>query len=270
MIDTHNGKIRIRRWPRSRGKTRSPAQKASEEQFRAWQWATKYISPTMYSDIVEARKGTPILPRDFLTAMFAGSLIAIVTTDGKVLWPMAARNKISETLDALGQTEGFILRRGPDYWEAVPQGSGGGSSIISARVQGLSSQAISANSAAKMLFDTVIADPALAWDAANNAFTVPLGVNRAEFIASTGVANGVNADWLEMWISPLSANLTADRHFVSSVGSEHWGGLQVASGPVPVTPGQQWMAVLRGERAATFAGNVGAHRYFAAKFWHED
>ena len=125
MIDTNGGQARIRAWPRSRGAPKSQAQLAAQEQFRAWQWASKYLSPEMYRQITEARVGTPILPRDFITCMLSGRLAAFRLTDGKVLYPVTARNDVSSGLDMLSQTPGDTLVRGEEFWEgrgATPVG----------------------------------------------------------------------------------------------------------------------------------------------------
>lgn len=128
MVDTVNGKIRVRSWPRKRPGRGTLAQQETRAQFAAYQWAAKYISPQQMVDVMNGRAGTPILPRDALTAMWSGRLIAFITSYGKVLWPMPARIDTSEALDTISQTEGQQLVRGPTGWEAftpVPAQNGG-------------------------------------------------------------------------------------------------------------------------------------------------
>lgn len=117
MIDTDQGQTRIRSWPRKRGAAKTQAQRDAQEKFRQSQIATRYISPTQMADMIDARRGTPILPRDILTSMLAGTLIAPILEDGRKLYPMAFRNVVSDSLDAISQTPGKTLIRGDVYWE---------------------------------------------------------------------------------------------------------------------------------------------------------
>lgn len=128
MIDTVNGQTRIRRWPRKRGAPKSPAQRESRDKFRAAQLAAKFLSPTMFATITMARAGTPILPRDIVTAMLFGRLLSVRTLSGKEIWPMPALVDVSSALDVITQTPGRSLRRGETYWEAYIPSSGGGGS----------------------------------------------------------------------------------------------------------------------------------------------
>jgi hypothetical protein len=128
MIDTSDGQTRIRKWPRPRGKAKTPEQRESEEFFRQCQMAARYIAPTIMADFIDARKGTPILPRDILTAMLAQTLIAPILDDGRKLYPMAYKTQVSDALDAITQTEGQTLVRGPEFWEPQPYNPGGGGS----------------------------------------------------------------------------------------------------------------------------------------------
>lgn len=119
MMDVSQGQERVRAWPRPRPTTRSAAQRASEAKFAAAQLAAKYISPGMMRDVIEARKGTPILPRDITTSILFNRFMAIGLPKGGMLYPMPARNDVSESLDTITQTPGFILIRGTDSWEAM-------------------------------------------------------------------------------------------------------------------------------------------------------
>jgi hypothetical protein len=89
----------------------------------------RYISPQQMKMWIEARSGTPILPRDIITAMLSNTLIAITLPNGRTLYPMPARIAVSEALDALSQTDGDILVRRDGIWigEPKPGGGGGGS-----------------------------------------------------------------------------------------------------------------------------------------------
>lgn len=123
MVDVVNGKVRIRAWPKKRGKPKNPHTIEQAEWFRQAQLATKYISPEQYRMWTEARAGTPILPRDVMTSMFSQRLVAIHMPNGKVLYPMKLKAEVSQALDTISQTPGAMLVRGEEFWE---EGQGGG------------------------------------------------------------------------------------------------------------------------------------------------
>lgn len=119
MLDVVNGVPRVRLWPKKRGKSKTPEQIERTEFFRHASWAAKYLEPSITAEIMAGREGTAFLPRDIAFMMFAGTLAYIVTPNGKVTYPVQARQKVSESLDALSQTPGAFLRRGTQFWEAI-------------------------------------------------------------------------------------------------------------------------------------------------------
>ena len=121
MQDVSRGAERTRAWPRSRGKPKAPGEAERQKKFAMANLATKYVAPQIAVDFTNAVKGTPLLPRDLLISMFYQRLAAIVMPDGKVLWPMPARNDVSQALDALANQPGQMLRRGPAIWEPVEE-----------------------------------------------------------------------------------------------------------------------------------------------------
>lgn len=116
MVDTVNGKVRVRAWPRKRGQAKTAAQQAAQTKFAMAQLASKFASPQMMLDITNARAGTPVLPRDVFTRMVYNRLIAFIRTDGTKVYPMPARNDVSECLDTITQTPGATIIRGPEGW----------------------------------------------------------------------------------------------------------------------------------------------------------
>lgn len=140
MHDVSQGKERFRVWAKKRGKPKTTAEREANLRFAMAQLATKYISPTQYADWINATNGTPLLPRDMMTAMFYGRLLAFRTMDRKVLWPMAARTSVEEALDIITQTIGDVLLRTANGWEGTPiaalGGGGGGLWPLTARNTG--------------------------------------------------------------------------------------------------------------------------------------
>lgn len=121
MQDVSNGAERSRAWPRKRGKNLPPAQKERMEWFRQAQWATKYIEPAVMVTFANATKGTPLLPRDLATMMFAGRFTTLILEDGRKVFSLQQMQDVSFSLDAISQTEGDQLVRGPIYWQAIPR-----------------------------------------------------------------------------------------------------------------------------------------------------
>lgn len=120
MQDVSNGVERQRRWPRDRGKTIPKETREQMEWFRQAQWATKYMDPKMLMTFVRATQDTPLLPRDIATMMFAGRLFNFTTAEGRKIYAMSNKTDVSESLDALSQTEGHTLIRGPEFWTSTP------------------------------------------------------------------------------------------------------------------------------------------------------
>jgi hypothetical protein len=120
MEDISQGKKRVRAWPTKRGPSTNPQQIATQEKFKASQIAAKYISPQQMVDIMAARAGTPLLPRDVVTSIQFNRFAMFILPDGRRWYPMPAYQDVSECLDTITQTEGEMLIRGTNGWEAQP------------------------------------------------------------------------------------------------------------------------------------------------------
>ncbi len=118
MQDVTQGVERNRAWPAKRKARLPDITKEQNELFRQYQWATKYFAPQIYIGWAEAVKGTPLLPRDIMTMLMSGRLCSLGMVDGRILYPMAAVQDISQSLDIITQVPGMVLRRGPVLWEA--------------------------------------------------------------------------------------------------------------------------------------------------------
>lgn len=125
MLDIVNGKVRARKWPRSRGKPKTKAEKQRQDKFRAAQQASKYFAPDIMTSIIEATDGTPLLPRDITTMILYNRLGAMVLPTGRIVYPMPAVTDVSASLDVLGQDVGKGLVRTEEGWrQGDPGGSG--------------------------------------------------------------------------------------------------------------------------------------------------
>lgn len=119
MEDISGGKTRVRSWPRKRGKAKTAAEQDRQDKFAAAQLAARYISPQQMVDIINARAGTPLLPRDVVTSIQYNRLAMFVLPDGRRWYPMPAYNDVSECLDTISQTPGDLLIRGTNGWEPI-------------------------------------------------------------------------------------------------------------------------------------------------------
>ena len=120
MQDVSHGAERTRAWPRKRTAAEKAKTKEQNEWFKQVQWASKYLAPGIMKNIMEARAGTPFLPRDIFTMQMAGTMCSFVTPNGRRIHSMATYQAVSESLDAITQFENYLLIRGPEGWVGVP------------------------------------------------------------------------------------------------------------------------------------------------------
>ena len=120
MIDTVDGQLRVRSWPRARGAPKTKAQKERQDWFRDVQKAANYQAPQQMNEIIAATDGTPLLPRDIFTHMMSGRMLTFTLPNGRTLFPMAFRKEVSKSLDAISQTVGDMLIRTNEGWAAIP------------------------------------------------------------------------------------------------------------------------------------------------------
>lgn len=85
MIDTYRGKLRVRKWPKKRGKNLHPKTLKQMEWFKRANTATKFIAPSEQMVAMWAAKGTGLYPRDLLMSALAGGLFDIETVDGETI-----------------------------------------------------------------------------------------------------------------------------------------------------------------------------------------
>jgi len=117
MVDMVNGKIRIRKWPRPRGKPKDPTVQANNELFAQGNKAWKYLSAVQQDTFRDAVEGSPLLPRDLQTAMTFNRLFLFELEDGRVIYPVKLKREVSEALDTITQTVGQTLIRTAEGWE---------------------------------------------------------------------------------------------------------------------------------------------------------
>lgn len=188
MVDTWRGKLRIRKWPAPRP-NRTIKQLNAEDKFRQAQWLWRYIDPRLQIDFIETSQGGPFYPRDLYTKLVYGRGPWFIDGNtGRKVFPVAFQQDVSQSLDALFQTEGGLLVRGASLWEGLDAGtsgyvlksngpgnalswqaeSGGGSSPIGCTIQRSTGQTtVGSYNFAVITFDTEVIDDSSFWSAAN-------------------------------------------------------------------------------------------------------
>jgi len=123
MVDTVRGVLRVRKWPRKRGKPTSAAQLFWIDWFKQANLLAKYASAYDSARAIAITAKSGMYPRDVILAAMRGRLYTWVDQDGWRWFPVAAIDDISESLDVLGQTVGDILVRAVDRWRPPTPGA---------------------------------------------------------------------------------------------------------------------------------------------------
>lgn len=88
-------------------------------------WAIRYTDGSLVSQAMEATRHSLILWRDLLTATIAGTLLAIRTTDGRLIVPERYRRLVERALDTLDPIQAGMLVRDANRWRILPLGLAG-------------------------------------------------------------------------------------------------------------------------------------------------
>lgn len=125
IYDVVRGQIRVRMWPRPRGKPKSKAQQDQVDRFRLAQKLFGFLPASQQLSARQITAGTVLMPRDIFLGMASGTFVNIQEEGGPTLWPMTARTEMSEFLDIIGQQPGDMLVRNDDLWDRLPIGEQG-------------------------------------------------------------------------------------------------------------------------------------------------
>lgn len=207
MIDTVRGVLRVRKWPKKRGKTKSARQQKWIDWFIQANQLAKYVDGMSAARAIEISLKSGMYPRDVLLMAMRGRLYTWVGDDGWKWFSVAARQDISDTLDILAQTVGDILVRAVDRWKppvpgnvndvltlkgspAIPEwqpAAGGGVSFGGALATKLGNQSIPNATWTAIIFDAEQYDSDGLHDNAVNPsrMTVPAGWTKVRLTAGT-------------------------------------------------------------------------------------
>lgn len=115
-----NGRLVVAKWPKARGKPKSPVTLEQNEWFRQAKTALKYMDAQAQNSALIISENSPLYPRDVLMSAIAGRLFGELNIDGKRWVPMTRLQDISADLDdLLGSTPGTIMFRGAQLWQGI-------------------------------------------------------------------------------------------------------------------------------------------------------
>lgn len=125
VVREWRGQIVLAAWPRKAKRPLHPKTVEANEKFRQAQILSKYLISQQQVLAREASEGTPLLPRDLLTAAMYGRLWAIDIVGEGTFYSNAMVSDVSQNLDIIGQTPGDTMARAAEGWEAVAGGETG-------------------------------------------------------------------------------------------------------------------------------------------------
>lgn len=118
----YRGTWRTQVWPGTMYKVPNPLKKKHQELFKYVNLLIKYQAPGTQQILMEATKGTALMPRDLAVAAMYGRLFMIQRPDGRKIYSMANMQDVSFSLDSIGQLRGQMLYRSDTYWTYIPPG----------------------------------------------------------------------------------------------------------------------------------------------------
>jgi len=84
MIDTFRGRMRVRKWPRKRGPSKSAAVRQQNAWFKEANELAKRAHGSQIAQSMKITKGTGLYPRDLIIRAIGVGLIDVIEEDGQV------------------------------------------------------------------------------------------------------------------------------------------------------------------------------------------
>lgn len=123
VVETADGRVVARSWPRKRGPNGTPAQLAARADF---QNVLQWVKEPMTMDVEAAQsftQNTLYLPRDIMEAACYGTIMQATTRDGKRYYGVRLMAvDIQALLDTISSDAGVHLVRNGSEWIALPTG----------------------------------------------------------------------------------------------------------------------------------------------------
>lgn len=198
------GQLVARAWPRKRGKPTHPVVQAQNAWFAQAARLASRVDPHQAKLAIEVTKDTGLLPRDILMAAMAANLYDLELEDGRIITKRP--NRLYPVM-----FQGFMLQLAVN-------------------------QVLPLNTLTTLAWPLPVRDTAGFWNPAEpDRITIPPGVKQMIFFAGWQGALGSNARHFLQIRNPPN---------IQSARTDHPDGancsLAISTGPVEVTPGEQW------------------------------
>lgn len=201
MISTWKGKLYVRKWPKKRGKPKSPATKFMNEWFRDAQQKMNYVDGRAMDFAISATKQTGLYPRDLMLRAASKGLFIIDDPERGLLYPRP-----------LGVTS--VAFQGASLYRTVNLAVTGGANVY-------------------IPWEGALLDSVGLWDpSVPSRLTIPQGVNVVN-VTCTGVVGGTAS---QSWIVAAQRNHTTNEAVDKATGTTNPAGTAV-TGPIPVSQG---------------------------------
>lgn len=215
MVDTYRGKMRVRAWPKPRGKPKSRAQQIAIDRFTAANRLAKEAPGEIQNQCIEATKGSGLYPRDLLVRAILSGWYDIRTDDGRLI--RHGRPQLETTL-----FQGFLMRLEEN-------------------------QFLSANTSIPISWPLPIRDTAGFWNpGAPSEITIPEGVTMMRFNIGASNATGgfqiLRGSVRRIGPPQVRLNLTT----INSSAA-----FAIGTGPVMVQPGETYVFLCNGSSSVT-------------------
>jgi len=201
VVDTYRGKVRVRKWPRPRGKRLHPHTAYMNKWFRDACHKIAYADARAVDYAIKATKGTGLYPRDVLMAGMGAGLVNLVLPDGTP-----------------------ITHKRQGLHPVAFQGC---------RLQKTALQNILASTATALVWPLPVIDTAGMFNLGfPTRITIPAGINIVRLTAGCR-ANVATNTTVNLWIFKNGTTLIAEQNS----NAAPWTAAGVDSGPLPVAAG---------------------------------
>lgn len=117
------GRLVATSWPRHARRKKTIEEQDSVDAFDAAELLIHRTDGRILKQIREDVKGTQWLWRDLLMTFMYGTFFLLHDEKGRAIYPMSISTEVSQALDAVTQTPGAMLYRGPNGWVIITPGT---------------------------------------------------------------------------------------------------------------------------------------------------
>lgn len=218
------GILIVSKWPRSRGKKPHPNQVKWHNWMREANRLAKYLDPEQQKLAIEYTRGTGLYPRDLLLKVMSTGLVDVMDDQDR---PIISKRWELE----------------PVTWQGFMIDAGAGLSVGSGQHP--------------IAWGLPVLQTMPFWDAGSpTKITIPTGVTVMNLEMGIGWPN-TNTVSLRLLIVNATTGLTVAFSNHGAIGRP---GATIATGPLLVTPGEQFEAWINPSQAATLAGEMNYFR----------